>query len=60
MNLVVSDYVGSTSLSKFIGYQKLIGRLIYLFATRHDITIVVHSLSQFIHSPHQAHLKLAL
>ncbi|KAI3673323.1 hypothetical protein L6452_39440 [Arctium lappa] len=64
MNLIVTDHVESVekdpSLKDFTGYQKLIGRLIYLLATRPDISFAVHCLSQFMHSPRQSHLKLAL
>ncbi|KAI3707507.1 hypothetical protein L6452_26097 [Arctium lappa] len=64
MNLVVTDSVGSEikdpPLKDFTGYQKLIGRLIYLLATRPDIAFAVHCLSQFMHSPRESHLKLAL
>lgn len=64
MNLVVTDSVRSVDtyppLSDFTSYQRLIGRLIYLLATRPDIPFAVHCLSQFMHSPRQSHLKLAL
>ncbi|KAJ9546310.1 hypothetical protein OSB04_018853 [Centaurea solstitialis] len=66
MNLVVTDSVESASknkdnlLSDISGFQKLIGRLIYLLATRPDISFAVHCLSQFMHSPRKSHLNLAL
>lgn len=64
MNLMVTDAFGSDSkdppLKDFTGYQRLIGRLIYLLATRPDIAFDVHCLSQFMHSPRLSHLKLAL
>ncbi|GJR83387.1 retrovirus-related pol polyprotein from transposon TNT 1-94 [Tanacetum coccineum] len=41
-------------------YQKLIGKLIYLTQTRHDIAYSVHYLSQFIHKPLKSHLKISL
>ncbi|KAJ0536362.1 putative RNA-directed DNA polymerase [Helianthus annuus] len=41
-------------------YQKLIGNLIYLSLTRPDISYAVQYLSQFMHKPLSAHLKIAL
>ncbi|XP_071729158.1 uncharacterized protein [Rutidosis leptorrhynchoides] len=41
-------------------FQKLIGKLIYLTMTRPDISFSVQCLSQFMHSPLQSHLKIAL
>nr|GEX56168.1 ribonuclease H-like domain-containing protein [Tanacetum cinerariifolium] len=52
----VSDPV----LDNVTEYQKLIGKLIYLTHTRHDISYSVHCLSQFIHKPLKSHLKIAL
>nr|GEW72590.1 ribonuclease H-like domain-containing protein [Tanacetum cinerariifolium] len=40
-------------------YQKLVGKLIYLTMTRHDISYAVHCLSQVMHSPMKSHLRLA-
>ncbi|XP_024996764.1 uncharacterized protein LOC112529658 [Cynara cardunculus var. scolymus] len=61
-NLVISDLNSSKDslLSDCTGYQRLIGRLIYLLATRPDIAFAVHCLSQFMHAPRQSHLNLAL
>ncbi|XP_015168870.1 uncharacterized mitochondrial protein AtMg00810-like [Solanum tuberosum] len=42
------------------GYQKLIGRLLYLTTTRQDIAFAVQSLSQFMHSPKRSHLEAAM
>ncbi|GKE78917.1 ribonuclease H-like domain-containing protein, partial [Tanacetum coccineum] len=47
-------------LKNITEYQKLLGKLIYLTHTRPDISYVVHSLSQFMHSSHTSHLQLAL
>lgn len=41
-------------------YQRLIGKLIYLIITRHDISFVVHVLSQFIHAPSESQFSAAL
>ncbi|GJX71737.1 ribonuclease H-like domain-containing protein [Tanacetum coccineum] len=46
-------------LNNITEYQKLLGKLIYLTHTRLDISYVVHSLSQFMHSPLCSHQKLA-
>lgn len=43
-----------------IGYQKLIGRLLYLTNTRPDIAFVVQSLSQFMHSPKKCHMEATM
>lgn len=40
--------------------QKLLGKLMYLTHTKPDISYVVHSLSQFMHSPFDSHLILGL
>lgn len=74
-NVVVSDIVRKKSMKRkgkenvekedlpltdLTGYQKLIGKLIYLTLTRLDISYTVHSLSQFMHKPLQSHVKLAM
>ncbi|KAJ0675133.1 putative RNA-directed DNA polymerase [Helianthus annuus] len=41
-------------------FQKLIGKLIYLSITRPDISYAVQFLSQFMHSPQECHLQIAL
>ena len=38
-------------------YQRLVGKLIYLSHTRPDIAFVVSTVSQFMHSPCEAHLE---
>ncbi|GJY54101.1 putative RNA-directed DNA polymerase [Tanacetum coccineum] len=47
-------------LDNVTGYQKLIGKLIYLTTTRPDIAYTVSCLSQFMHNPLKSHLKTAL
>nr|GEV49377.1 ribonuclease H-like domain-containing protein [Tanacetum cinerariifolium] len=47
-------------LDNIIGYQKLIGKLIYLTHTRPDIAYSVHCLAQYMHSPLKSHLSYAL
>ncbi|GJV60135.1 ribonuclease H-like domain-containing protein [Tanacetum coccineum] len=46
-------------LDNITDYQKLMGKLIYLTNTKHDISYVVHCLSQFMHFPLKYHLKIA-
>ena len=41
-------------------YQRLVERLIYLAATRPDLTYAIHILSQFMHCPLQEHWLAAL
>lgn len=40
-------------------YRRLIGRLLYLQATRPDITYAVNVLSQFVSDPRQSHMETA-
>nr|GEU46721.1 ribonuclease H-like domain-containing protein [Tanacetum cinerariifolium] len=41
-------------------YQRLVGKLIYLTNTRPDIAYAINCLSQFMHSPLNSHLDVAL
>ncbi|KAJ0838020.1 putative RNA-directed DNA polymerase [Helianthus annuus] len=47
-------------LKNITGFQKLIGKLIYLSLTRPDISYTVQFLRQFMHKPKEVHLNLAL
>ncbi|XP_039004039.1 uncharacterized mitochondrial protein AtMg00810-like [Hibiscus syriacus] len=40
-------------------YQRLVGKLIYLFHTRPDIAFGVSVISQFMHAPREKHLEAA-
>lgn len=41
-------------------YRRLIGRIIYLTFTRHELNYIVHILSQFMQNPLEAHWSVAL
>nr|XP_016483029.1 PREDICTED: uncharacterized mitochondrial protein AtMg00240-like [Nicotiana tabacum] len=47
------------ALTDVKGYQKLIGKLLYLTLTRHDIAYTVQTLSQFMQTPKKSHLEEA-
>ncbi|GJW71282.1 ribonuclease H-like domain-containing protein, partial [Tanacetum coccineum] len=47
-------------LDNITGYQKLLGKLIYLTHTRPDIAYSVHCLAQHMHSPLKSHMSSAL
>lgn len=49
----------SESITNKTSYQRLIGKLIYLIATKPDITFTVNKLSQFMQSPTMAHVLAA-
>nr|XP_043630459.1 uncharacterized mitochondrial protein AtMg00810-like [Erigeron canadensis] len=55
-----NDFCKGVPLENVIGYQKLVGKLIYLTLTRPDIAYSVQILSQFMHDPYETHLKLAM
>lgn len=41
-------------------YRRLIGRLIYLTITRHDIVYPIHILGRFMSKPRKSHMNAAL
>ena len=41
-------------------YRRLIGKLLYLNISKHDISYSVQQLSQFVNSPCQAHYKVVI
>ncbi|KAJ0801453.1 putative RNA-directed DNA polymerase [Helianthus annuus] len=47
-------------LENINGFQRLVGKLLYLSLTRPDISYTVQFLSQFMHSPSKSHLDIAL
>ncbi|GJU77958.1 ribonuclease H-like domain-containing protein [Tanacetum coccineum] len=61
-NISLTSEPGDTDplLDNVTGYQKLIGKLIYLTTTRPNIAYTVFCLSQFMHNPLKSHLKIAL
>ncbi|XP_019167288.1 PREDICTED: uncharacterized protein LOC109163021 [Ipomoea nil] len=50
---------GGTILSDASGFRRLVGRLLYLTATRPDITFAVQQLSQYVDAPTTEHLAAA-
>ncbi|GJY87883.1 ribonuclease H-like domain-containing protein [Tanacetum coccineum] len=60
VSLSHEDTEKDKKLKSLTGYQKLIGKLIYLSVTRPDISYVVHCLSQHMHSPLQSHFTVGL
>jgi len=57
IKLTTADYDAGLSqevdlvLRDPLGYQKLVGKLIYLTMTRPDISYAVQTLNQFMHKP---------
>nr|XP_016473436.1 PREDICTED: uncharacterized mitochondrial protein AtMg00810-like [Nicotiana tabacum] len=47
-------------LVEVTGYQKLIGKLLYLTVTRPDISYVVQTLRQFIQTPKKSHMDAVI
>jgi len=59
-DLTSSSSVEDSLLKDPSGYQRLVGKLIYLTMTRPDICYAVQTLSQFMHNPKQSHMNAAL
>ncbi|GJU79606.1 ribonuclease H-like domain-containing protein [Tanacetum coccineum] len=62
-NLILLPYEPTKDdplIDSITGYQKLLGKLIYLTHTRLDIAYYVHCLAQYMHSPLKSHLNCAL
>ncbi|XP_060181945.1 uncharacterized mitochondrial protein AtMg00810-like [Lycium barbarum] len=51
---------GDKVLGDKTGYQRLVGKLLYLAVTRPDISFVLQCLSQFMHEPKESHWEAAL
>nr|KYP52900.1 Retrovirus-related Pol polyprotein from transposon TNT 1-94 [Cajanus cajan] len=58
-NLKLGNAEEDTAVDKE-GYQRLVGRLIYLSHTRPDVAFAVSLVSQFMHQPKEVHLQAAL
>ncbi|XP_019171516.1 PREDICTED: uncharacterized protein LOC109167067 [Ipomoea nil] len=56
---VLLTHTDGIPLSDPSSYRRLIGRLLYLTATRPDITFAVHHLSQFVSTPTDKHMIAA-
>ncbi|GJV43753.1 putative RNA-directed DNA polymerase [Tanacetum coccineum] len=57
---IVQIYVDDEKLLENVtGYQKLVGKLIYLIITRPDISYDVHKISQVMHAPRLVDMKNA-
>lgn len=52
--------VTSPDLPDPTAYRRLVGRLVYLKATRPDLSFSIHVLSQFVHQPKEAHWEAVL
>lgn len=57
MNAKLGDIKNGVPVEKG-RYQRLVGRLIYLYHTRLDIAFAVSIVSQFMHSPYEKHLDV--
>nr|XP_016459847.1 PREDICTED: uncharacterized mitochondrial protein AtMg00810-like [Nicotiana tabacum] len=51
---------GDDPIVDITGYQKLIGKLLYLIVTRPDISYAVQNLSQFMQAPKKSHIDAAI
>ena len=56
VNIKMSTHIGGKEVDRE-GYQRLVGKLIYLSHTHPDITFAVSLVSQFMHNPKEDHLQ---
>ena len=56
VNIKMSTHIGGKEVDRE-GYQRLVGKLIYLSHTRPDIAFAVSLVSQFMHNPKEDHLQ---
>lgn len=55
----IAGLQSSNALVDVTSYQKLIGKLLYLTVTRHNICYAVQSLCQFMQAPKKSYMDIA-